>query len=129
MNGFNGKTVLAGKGLCDHADVWVSRSISRLVVWTAFLGISVVAYASRHDGVVSRSRDGEPAGYVPVLVANGELAMTVDRTFGIRAEDLPQYSQGVFLAGRARGRSRNPIHDERRRKHLEKSAGISKERV
>ena len=100
MNGFNGKTVLAGKGLCDHADVWVSRSISRLVVWTAFLGISVVAYASRHDGVVSRSRDGEPAGYVPVLVANGELAMTVDRTFGIRAEDLPQYSQGVFLAGR-----------------------------
>ena len=64
------------------------------------VGAAGVAVASQHDGVVRGTGDAEPAGYVPVLVANGELAMTVDRTFGVRAKSLPTYSQGVFLAGR-----------------------------
>ena len=72
----------------------------RSIVLSVALGVTAVAFASRHDGVVSGRGDSVPAGYVPVLVANGELAMTVDRTFGVRAKDIPQYSQGVFLAGR-----------------------------
>lgn len=42
----------------------------------------------------------EPAGYVPPLVANGELAMPVDWTFGSRPKPVSQYSQGIFLEGR-----------------------------
>ena len=64
------------------------RGMMRSIVLSVILGVTAVAFASRHDGVVSGSGDGEPAGYVPVLVANGELAMTVDRTFGVRAELL-----------------------------------------
>ena len=39
---------------------------------------------------------------MPPLVANGELAMTVDASFGVRdAKSSPhEYSQGIFLAGR-----------------------------
>ena len=49
---------------------------------------------------VSGAGDAVPQGYVPPLVANGELAMTVDRTFAVK--DVPGgiYSQGVFLEGR-----------------------------
>ena len=42
----------------------------------------------------------EPAGSVPPLVANGELAMPVDWTFGSRPKPVSQYSQGIFLEGR-----------------------------
>ena len=59
-----------------------------------------VVRADKFDGIVSGRGDEEPAGYMPVLVANGELAMTVDRTFGVRDSQIPQYSQGIFLEGR-----------------------------
>ena len=62
--------------------------------------VAPFAGASQLDGIVTGAGDADPAGYVPVLVANGELAMTVDRTFGVRAKGVPQYSQGIFLEGR-----------------------------
>lgn len=58
------------------------------------------ALATPFDGVVQGTGASEPAGYVPPLVANGELAMTVDWPFGVRAKHISQYSQGVYLEGR-----------------------------
>ena len=76
------------------------RKIMTGSVLAAATLVSLVVRADKFDGVVSGRGDAEPAGYVPVLVANGELAMTVDRSFGVRARQIPQYSQGVFLEGR-----------------------------
>jgi len=55
-------------------------------------------------GLVSGAGDRDPEGYVPPLVSNGELNCPVDRTFGVRAEEIKYYSQGIFIAGR-RGES------------------------
>ena len=59
-----------------------------------------VACASPYDGVVKGAGTSYPAGYMPPLLANGELAMTVDASFGVRAKHIRQYSQGVYLEGR-----------------------------
>ena len=69
------------------------------------LGLVCLSAFCENDDARSVCGEGaaEPAGYVPVLVANGELAMTVDKTFGVRAKNLPQYSQGVYLEGRRVG--------------------------
>jgi len=55
------------------------------------------------NGVVAGTGDADPQGYVPVLVANGELAMTVDRSFGVKGVRTPHFSQGIFLEGRRVG--------------------------
>lgn len=62
------------------------------------LGLSVVS--AWGEGIVCAEGTVTPAGYVPVLVANGELAMTVDKTFGVKVNGNGQYSQGLFLEGR-----------------------------
>ena len=54
-----------------------------------------------HPCVVRGTGSAYPHGYVPPLVANGELAMTMDASFGIRSEPVvTEYSDGIFLAGR-----------------------------
>jgi hypothetical protein len=58
------------------------------------------AWADRFDGVVRGEGAVDPEGYVPVLVANGELAMPVDWNFGVRRTKSRQYSQGIYLEGR-----------------------------
>ena len=50
--------------------------------------------------LVSGKGGERPSGYVPPLVANGELSMTVDRDFAVRSVPSGAYSQGIFLAGR-----------------------------
>jgi len=77
--------------------------MSQMTRWVALFGGALVvsaAWAEKFDGVVSGRGDETPADYMPVLVANGELAMPVDRTFGVRAKTMHQYSQGIFLEGR-----------------------------
>ena len=61
---------------------------------------SGVAFATQYDGVVKGTGASVPEGYVPPLAANGELAMTVDWPFGVRAKHIRQYSQGIYLEGR-----------------------------
>ena len=77
--------------------------MARSLLAVATVAMVSWAGASQLDGAVAGVGDVEPQGYVPVLVANGELAMTVDRTFGVRAKHLRQYSQGIYLEGRRVG--------------------------
>lgn len=79
------------------------RRCNRLYAVVCAIMVAAPAVATRIDGIVSGEGTADPVGYVPVLVANGELAMTVDKSFGIRSKDLPQYSQGIFLEGRRVG--------------------------
>lgn len=59
-----------------------------------------VGVASPLDGIV-RSPDGTPpAGYVPPMIGNGEINMTIDYTAGMRTGPYYQLSSGIFKAGR-----------------------------
>ena len=62
--------------------------------------LAAVACASPHDGVVRGSGASYPAGYVPPLVANGELAMTVDASFGVRDAKAKLQELKEWLAAR-----------------------------
>jgi len=55
---------------------------------------------SRHDGIIRSEVASVCKGYVPPLLMNGELAMTVDRSFAVLPNRESQYSQGIFLQGR-----------------------------
>ncbi|MBR1588649.1 MAG: hypothetical protein IJ658_10030, partial [Kiritimatiellae bacterium] len=59
--------------------------------------LAALACASPYDGEVKGAGASYPTGYVPPLLANGELAMTVDASFGVRDRHMRQYSQGVYL--------------------------------
>lgn len=50
--------------------------------------------------IISGKGEACPPGYVPPLLANGELSMTVDRTFAVRDKRENAYSEGIFLEGR-----------------------------
>ena len=69
----------------------------------------MVACATPYDGVVTGAGASYPAGYVPPLLANGELAMTVDASFGVRDKHIRQYSQGVYLEGRRVGHPKREL--------------------
>ena len=64
---------------------------------------------SRYDGIVRCEGASVCKGYTPPLLMNGELAMTVDRTFAVLPNKARQYSQGIFLQGRRFGNPRREL--------------------
>lgn len=87
--------------------------VKGLVVLGLSLFVSTL-WADSGEAVVSGTGARDPAGYVPVLVANGELAMTVDKSFGIRAKSPPQYSQGIYWEGRRQSHPRRELFSQGR---------------
>ena len=71
--------------------------------------VAMVACATPYDGVVTGAGESYPAGYMPPLLANGELAMTVDALFGVRDKHIRQYSQGIYLEGRRVGHPKREL--------------------
>ena len=64
---------------------------------------------SRYDGVVRNESADDCQGYLPPLLMNGELAMTVDRTFAVLPQRDGNYSRGIFLEGRRVGNPRREL--------------------
>ena len=64
---------------------------------------------SRYDGIIRSEGASVCKGYAPPLLMNGELAMTVDRSFAVLPNRESQYSQGIFLQGRRFGNPRREL--------------------
>ena len=64
---------------------------------------------SRYDGIVRNEGAGDCQGYLPPLLMNGELAMTVDRTFAVLPHRDGHYSRGIFLEGRRVGNPKREL--------------------
>jgi len=64
---------------------------------------------SRYDGIVRNEGAGGCQGYLPPLLMNGELAMTVDRTFAVLPHRDGHYSRGIFLEGRRVGNPKREL--------------------
>lgn len=64
---------------------------------------------SRYDGVLRVEGADDCTGYVPPLLMNGELAMTVDRSFAVLPQKDKHYSRGLFLEGRRVGNPRREL--------------------